>query len=232
MIAKRLILAVGIVTTLAAWGCSGAGQIGAPTRTGPIISIAPIESVKPGEDFVASIRISNVLHLGGFQFTLDYGASRVAVTSEDVGDFLASTGRVPSCLSRTPPNALTFACATTEPPTAPGSPTQTALTAGPSGDGELARVHLRVAADASGTVEFQLASVLIVDPQGEAIESSSSGTSIKIQSQTPRRPETRRAFARAQDQRPKLGILRRGAPARSRRRAAIRTWRRRTCTRT
>jgi hypothetical protein len=181
MIARHAGVALGIVATFAAAGCSGGGTTAVPTRTGPVISIAPIESVKPGQDFVASIRISNVLHLGGFQFTLDYGASRVAVTSEDVGDFLASTGRVPSCLSRTPPNAITFACATTEPPTAPGSPTPTAPTAGPSGDGELARVHLRAAADATGPFEFQLSGVLIVDPQGEAIESTSSGTSVKVQ---------------------------------------------------
>jgi hypothetical protein len=180
MIAKRAVIALGVAAVLGAAGCSG-GATGEPTRAGPVISIAPIETVKPGEDFVASIRISNVLHLGGFQFTLDYGASKVTVTSEDVGDFLASTGRVPSCLTRTPPNALTFACATTDKPTAPGSPTPTAPTAGASGDGELARVHLRAANDASGTFEFQLSSVLIVDPRGDAIESSASGTSVKVQ---------------------------------------------------
>lgn len=188
MSTKHIVLALGVVAVLAGAGCGGGSSKTEPTRTGPVVSLAPIAAVKPGEDFVASLRISNVQNLGGYQFTLDYDASKVTVVADASGKvqieempFLGSTGRQPVCQNKPAPGALLLACATKEPASAQGSKTQTAPTAGPSGDGELLRIHLHAADSASGAIELQLAGVQVVDPLAQAIESSSSGTSVKVQ---------------------------------------------------
>ncbi len=181
MITKHITVAVGIAAALAAAGCSGGGNKAEPTRTGPRVSIAPISGVRPGEDFTASLRISNVQNLGGYQFTLDYDASKVTVKSEDQGDFLGSTGREPICQAKESPNVLLYACATREPAASRGAKTQAAPAAGPSGEGELLRIHLHAADNVSGTIELQLAGVQVVDPLAQIIESSSGGTSVNVQ---------------------------------------------------
>lgn len=181
MIVKHTVIGLIVIAALAAAGCGGSGNKAEPTRTGPVVSLAPIDPVKPGADFVASLRISNVQNLGGYQFTLDYDASKVSVVSEEESDFLGSTGRQPVCLSKPSSGALLYACATKEPPASQGSKTQTAPTAGPSGDGELLRIHLHAADSVSGTIELQLAGVKIVDPLAQAIEASSSSLSVKVQ---------------------------------------------------
>lgn len=188
MSTKHIVLALGVVAALVGAGCGGNNSKAEPTRTGPVVSLAPITAVKPGEDFVASLRISNVQNLGGYQFALDYDASKVSVLSDASGNlqideapFLASTGRLPVCQNKPAPGTLLFACATREPASSQGSKTQTAPTAGPSGDGELLRIHLHAADSVSGTIELQLAGVQVVDPLAQAIESTSSGTSVQVQ---------------------------------------------------
>jgi len=179
---KRITIAVlGCAAVIAAAACGGNSKKAEPTRTGPVMSIAPISSVKAGEEFVASIRITNVQNFGGFQFTLDYDTSKVTVVSEEEGAFLSSSGRVPLCLNKDIPGTLTYACATKEPAATQGAPTLTAPTRGASGDGEIARVHLRAAASVTGTIDLQLAGINVVDSLAAAIEASGSGTSIKVQ---------------------------------------------------
>lgn len=179
---KRItIIALAGAAVMFAAACGGSSKKAEPTRTGPVMSIAPITSVKAGEEFVASIRIANVQNFGGFQFTLDYDTSKVTVVSEEEGAFLSSTSRVPLCLNKDIPGTLTYACATKEPPATQGAPTQTAPTRGASGDGEIARVHLRAAASVTGTIDLQLAGINVVDSLAATIEASGGGISIKIQ---------------------------------------------------
>ncbi len=171
----------GAACVLSAACGGGSSKKADPIRTGPVMSIAPVTSVKAGEEFIASIQLANVQNLGGFQFTLDYDPQKITVVSEDEGAFLSSTGRVPLCLNKDISGTLTYACATKEPPSTQGAPTQAAPTRGASGNGEITRVHLRVAAGVTGAVDLQLAGIEVVDSLAAAIEASGTGTSVTIQ---------------------------------------------------
>ena len=168
-----------ITITLLFAGCGSGHPAAVPTRTPPVLSIAAPAGVKPGEEFVATIQIANVLDLGGYQVTLEFDAAKVSVVSEDDGALLSSTGRTPICNTKTKPASLDYVCVTTEPKTTQG--TATGVTPGPSGDGELVRVHMRAGATAPDVIELGLSGVIVVDPQGAKIESSSGGAQVKIQ---------------------------------------------------
>jgi len=185
---KRIIIIAIAASAIAAAGCGGSSKTAVPTRTGPVVSIVPVTSVKPGAEFVASVRITNVQNLGGFQFTLDYDATKVSIAKGADGklnieeaSFLGSTGRLPICLNKEAPGTLIYACATKEPAATQGAPTQSAPTRGASGDGEIARIHLLAAAGATGTIDLQLAGVNVVDSLAAAIQASGSGISVKVQ---------------------------------------------------
>jgi hypothetical protein len=174
-------LALCVVATLSTAAACGGSSKKEPTQAGPVISIAPVTGVKAGADFVVSVRIDNVVNLGGYQFNLDYDQTKISVVSEDDGVFLGSTGRQPICQNRNTAGSLVYACATKEPQATQGSTTQTAPTAGPSGAGELVKIHLKVAAGVSGPVELQLGGVNVVDPLAATIQATGAGTTVTVQ---------------------------------------------------
>ncbi len=179
---KHIATTLALIVSITAAACGGGDDKKAePTRTGPIVSIAPVTGVKPGDEFVATIRIDNVQNLGGYQFTLNYDSSKVTIASKEDADFLKSTGREPACQGKDTPDTLVYACATQEPAASRGSATQTAPTKGPSGGGELVRIRMRVADNASGTIGLQLAGVQVVDPLAQTIQSTGSGADITIE---------------------------------------------------
>lgn len=179
---KHIAIALALIVAMVTAACGGGNDKKAePTRTGPVVSIAPVTGVKPGDEFVATVRIENVQNLGGYQFTLNYDSSKVTIASKEEADFLGSTGREPTCQGQDTPDTLLYACATLEPAASRGSKTQTAPTKGPSGGGDLLRISMRVADNASGTIGLQLAGVLVVDSRADTIQSTGSGADIKIE---------------------------------------------------
>lgn len=176
---KSVAAAFGVTAALII-GCADGGKNAEPNREGPAVTIASPASVHAGDDFITSVRISNVRNLGGFAFTLSYDPTKVSVVSEEEGSFLSSTGRIALCQTQATPTTLAYTCATKEPPT-PAASAQAAATTGPSGEGELAQIHLRAGAAPSGTIELALIEVNVVNPSGEAIQTSSSGTNLTIE---------------------------------------------------
>jgi hypothetical protein len=79
------------------------------------VSVAPVARVKLGEVLIADVRISNVVNIGGFQFTLSFDPAQVSRESDSEGAFLSSSGREQICQKENTGNQVQYFCATTEP---------------------------------------------------------------------------------------------------------------------
>ncbi len=124
-----------------------------PTATpapggGAIMALSPAHASisLANQPFTVSVVISNVVDLGGFEFTLTYDPQVVHVQSVTLGNFLGSTGRSVSALPAQIDNAagrVAFGAFSFGPQ------------AGPSGTGTLARIAFVPQAEGNTALTFQ-----------------------------------------------------------------------------
>jgi hypothetical protein len=130
------------VAALAALALRPGGD-GARAQDGPRAFLSPAHSrVAPGALVDLEVRVENALDLAAFQFTIGFPPT-VAFEGVDLGPFLGSTGRA----TRSFP-----------PLVEPGQMTFVAVSSGagpgPTGDGVLAVVHLRVSTTGGQTISL------------------------------------------------------------------------------
>lgn len=116
----------------------------------------------------ATVVLSDVTNLGGFEFTLAYDPAQVQLDDITLGDFLGSTGRTASgVLVRQGPGQVSYYAFTLA---------QTP--AGPDGSGVLAQLALTPLV--TGTVPLTLTAAQVVDVVGTPIDVAVSGGTLIV----------------------------------------------------
>lgn len=152
----------------------------------PIASAAGPATIKPqvvrgaGDAVTVNILAQGVDNLGGYQLVLSWDPALVKFDNIQNTRFLAASGRRPNCPQPvTQTGAVRLACVTFNPVIPGQAPTLTQV-AGVTGDGTLATAQFRLVK--SGKLQFRLTHVILVDPLGTEIPSTTSDVSVPVSS--------------------------------------------------
>jgi hypothetical protein len=145
----------------------------AQTDTASVAVSAPSDPISAGKSFEAEISVANATNLGHFQFRLRYDARKLEVASVAKGPFLGSSGREASCFEvggsgEVAKDSVGYACVTLG-----GLPAE-----GASGGGVLATVTFK--AKSAATVPLELFDVVLTDPPGQPLPSSTTDASVVV----------------------------------------------------
>ncbi|MBF6601105.1 MAG: hypothetical protein IVW36_11405 [Dehalococcoidia bacterium] len=152
----------------------------------PLASAAGPATVKPqvirgaGDAVTVNILTQGVENLGGYQLVLSWDPALVKFENIQNTQFLGTSGRRPDCPPPvTQAGAVRLACVTFNPAT-PGQAPSLTQVAGVAGDGTLAKAQFRLVK--SGKLQFRLTHVILVNPLGTEIPSTTSDISVPVSS--------------------------------------------------